>query len=108
MYYLGLMPNADKRLYCTTQRGAFNSFAEGISDTKLLGQREINLPNCLGLYSKYVFLSHAHKISNLCLFLSSRSVHLGCFKARFKLLQKKCWTEVGIIDTIYVLSHGPK
>lgn len=27
MYYLGMMPTADKRLYCTTLREAFNSFA---------------------------------------------------------------------------------
>lgn len=27
MYYLGMMPTADKRLYCTALREAFNSFA---------------------------------------------------------------------------------
>ncbi|MED6247327.1 hypothetical protein ATANTOWER_026164 [Ataeniobius toweri] len=49
MYYLGMKPTADKRLYCTVLREPFNSLASGQLGTKLFGQQQINLSTLLGL-----------------------------------------------------------
>ncbi|MEQ2299844.1 hypothetical protein AMECASPLE_019121 [Ameca splendens] len=55
MYYLGMKPTADKRLYCTVLREAFNSLASGQLGTKLFGQQQINLSTLLALLPDSMF-----------------------------------------------------